>query len=129
VWKRQTIQDLKITYQKSEKTIRTILDKAHVRTSTVIVPQSVVCIFDATHLGEETLLAAREPNLKVNLGWEWIPSETKESYSLLRSSIESRGFHLTAVVLDGRTGIPRVFEGLAFLARLNLAKTVMILNI
>jgi hypothetical protein len=72
----------------------------------------VVCIFDATHLGEETLLAAREPNLKVNLGWEWIPSETKESYSLLRSSIESRGFHLTAVVLDGRTGIPRVFEGL-----------------
>ncbi|MEK7091913.1 MAG: hypothetical protein AAB900_02905 [Patescibacteria group bacterium] len=56
------------------------------------------------------MLAAREPNLKVNLGWEWIPSETKENYALLRNNIESRGFRLTAVVLDGRTGIPRVFS-------------------
>lgn len=48
--------------------------------------------------------------MKVNLGWEWIPSETKENYALLRTSIESRGFKLTAVVLDGRTGIPRVFS-------------------
>jgi len=28
----------------------------------------------------------------------------------LRTNIESRGFKLTAVVLDGRTGIPRVFS-------------------
>jgi len=80
-----------------------------VRKSISLPPQQVVCIFDATHLGEETLLNAREPNLKVNLGWEWIPSETKENYALLRTSIESRGFRLIAVVLDGRTGIPRVF--------------------
>lgn len=56
------------------------------------------------------MLAAREPNLKVNLGWEWIPSETKENYALLRNNIESRGFRLKAVVLDGRTGIPKVFS-------------------
>jgi len=81
-----------------------------VRKSASISPQAVVCIFDATHIGEDTLLTAREPNLKANLGWEWIPSETKENYALLRASIESRGFHLKAVVLDGRTGIPRVFS-------------------
>jgi len=79
------------------------------RKSVSLTPQPVVCIFDATHLGEETLLNAREPNLKVNLGWEWVPSETKENYALLRTSIESRGFKLVAVVLDGRTGIPKVF--------------------
>ena len=58
------------------------------------------------------LLTAREPNLKVNLGWAWIESETKEAYAALKANIESRGFKLMAVVLDGRTGIPRVFEGL-----------------
>ncbi|MDR3558672.1 MAG: hypothetical protein P4L61_04010 [Candidatus Pacebacteria bacterium] len=57
-------------------------------------------------------MTAREPNLKVNLGWAWIESETKEAYSALKANIESRGFKLTAVVLDGRTGIPRVFEGI-----------------
>lgn len=110
MWKRQTVSDLKTTYKKSEKTIRTIIDRANVRTSITLAPQSVVCIFDATHLGLDTLLAARAPALKANLGWAWIENETKEAYSLLRANLESRGFVLTAVVLDGRTGIPRVFS-------------------
>lgn len=55
------------------------------------------------------MLAARTPALKTNLGWAWIPFETKESYAGLRAHIESKGFTLQAVVLDGRTGIPRVF--------------------
>lgn len=110
VWKRQTVNDLRTAYHKSEKTIRTIIDKAEVRPSATFTPQPVVCIFDATHLGEDTLLAARAPALKANLGWAWIENETKEVYSLLRSNIESRGFVLTAVILDGRTGIPRVFS-------------------
>lgn len=58
------------------------------------------------------MLTAREPNLKANLGWAWIESEKKEAYAALKANLESRGFRLKAVVLDGRTGIPRVFEGL-----------------
>jgi hypothetical protein len=112
VWQRQTINDLRKRYGKGKNWIRKTIDSSQVKRSATIPHQAVVCIFDATHIGEETLLAAREPNLKANLGWAWIPSETKESYALLRSDIESRGFKLTAVVLDGRTGIPRVFEGL-----------------
>lgn len=77
-----------------------------------IEPQEVTCIFDVTHLGRDLLLTAREPNLKVNLGWAWIESETKENYAALKVSLEERGFRFKAVVLDGRTGIPRVFEGL-----------------
>ena len=112
VWKRQTVKDLTETYGKSEKTVRTILDRAETRPSIPIQPQCVVCIFDVTHLGEDLLLTAREPNLKANLGWAWILSETKEHYALLKLNLESRGFKLMAVVLDGRTGIPRVFEGI-----------------
>ena len=110
VWKRQTIHDLTERYGKGKDTIRKILDRALVRPSVTLPPQPVVCIFDATHLGEDTLLAARAPALKANLGWAWIENETKEAYSLLRANIEFRGFVLTAVVLDGRTGIPRVFS-------------------
>ena len=99
-------------YDKGKNWVRKTIDTSRVRKSTSITPQAVVCIFDATHLGEEVLLTAREPNLKVNLGWAWIESETKEAYAALKANIESRGFKLVAVILDGRTGIPRVFEGL-----------------
>ena len=77
-----------------------------------IPPQPVVGIFDATKLGDDLLLVARAPVLKVNLGWAWIESETKDNYAQLKINIESRGFKFIAVVLDGRTGIPRVFEGM-----------------
>jgi hypothetical protein len=72
--------------------------------------QTVVCVFDASHLGEETLLVARSPKLRVNLGWAWITSETKEAYAGLRRFVEDKGFTLSGAVLDGRTGIPRVFS-------------------
>lgn len=42
--------------------------------------------------------------------WAWIENETKEAYSLLRANLTMRGFVLSGVVLDGRTGIPRVFS-------------------
>lgn len=74
--------------------------------------QNVVCIFDATHIGEEILLVVRAPHIKTNLGWTWAPSEKKEVYADMRHNLEVRGYTITAVVLDGRTGIPRVFEGI-----------------
>jgi len=55
---------------------------------------------------------ARCPELKTNLGWSWIQSETVETYALLHREIESRGFRLKAVVLDGRQGVPSVFRGI-----------------
>lgn len=110
VWKRQTVADLKDKYKCGEKTIRRILDKAPLRKKQDIAPQEVVCVFDASRIGSEILLVARAPKIKVNLGSAWILSETKEAYAGLRANIESKGYKLKAVVLDGRTGIPRVFE-------------------
>lgn len=112
IWRRQTIEDLKETYGRGERTIRRILDRAEVSSAKKVEPQPVVAVFDATHIGERVLLTARAPTLKANLGWAWIERETKSEYAGLRVFVESKGFTLTGVVLDGRTGIPRVFEGL-----------------
>ena len=90
--------------------MRTWLDAAPVRQREAEEPQNAVFIFDATRLGEEILLVARAPKLKTNPGFAWIQSETKEAYAGLRAHIESKGFTLAGVVLDGRTGIPRVFS-------------------
>jgi hypothetical protein len=110
VWQRQTIADLKNKYACSGKTMRTFVDRASVRQKEILSPQEVVCVFDATHIGDEILLVARAPELGANLGWAWIESETKEAYAGLRRYVESKGFCLKAVVLDGRTGIPKVFS-------------------
>lgn len=112
VWKRQTISNLQERFGKGRNWVKKVLDKSDVRERLNISPQKIICIFDATHIGENLLLTAREPNLGVNLAWSWIESETKEAYSELKRNIESRGFVFLGVVLDGRTGIPRVFEGL-----------------
>jgi len=74
-------------------------------------PQPIVCIFDATKIGSDLLLAARVP-LKSNLAWSWIKSETKESYASMKAHLESKGFTFTCVVIDGRRGIPMVFNGI-----------------
>lgn len=112
VWRRQTITDLQERFGRGRNWIKKTLDNSKVRSSLDIEPQEIVCVFDATHIGENTLLTGREPNLKINLAWAWIESETKEAYESLKQNIEKRGFKLKGVVLDGRTGIPRVFEGI-----------------
>lgn len=99
-------------YGRGRNWVKKTLDNSKVRKSPEVLPQEIICIFDATHIGENILLAAREPNLKVNLAWSWIESENKEVYAGLKGNIESRGFRFRGVVLDGRTGIPRVFEGI-----------------
>ena len=99
-------------YDRGKDWVRKTIDAAETRDSPGLESQPVVCVFDATHIGDQTLLVARAPALKANLGWAWIAQETKEAYAGLRTFVEGKGFTLTAVVLDGRTGIPRVFEGL-----------------
>jgi len=97
------------TYGVGKNFIRQAIDTHQITDSKPNETVDVVLIFDATHLGEDTLLVARGPHLKKNVGWAWIQEETKEAYALLKQDIERRGYRIIAVVLDGRTGIPRVF--------------------
>ncbi len=112
VWKRQTIGNLMEAYGKGKNYIRKVLDESEVQKSNPTETKNVVLIFDATHFGLDTALVARNPHEKKNIGWAWIIEETKENYLALRQDIERRGYAIQAVVLDGRVGIPRVFEGI-----------------
>jgi len=76
-------------------------------------PRSVVLVADATYFGREYgVLVARDPNAHENLYVAELRHETKLEYILLRKEIEALGYVVEAVVLDGRRGIPRVFDGI-----------------
>lgn len=98
------------SYGKGKNYIRKVIDESKLQESKAPEVFDAVMIFDATHLGKDLLLVARAPHLKKNVGWAWIYEETKEAYSLLKQNIQGRGYRIIAVVLDGRTGIPRVFS-------------------
>jgi len=51
----------------------------------------------------------RSPKLKKNLYFKLIPYETILEYYLGRAAIEKQGFRLSAIVLDGRTGVRKIF--------------------
>jgi len=76
-------------------------------------PRPVVSVIDVTFFGREYgCLVARDPNKHENLHVHELRHETKLEYQLARSDLEKKGYTLLAVVLDGRRGIPRVFEGI-----------------
>lgn len=73
----------------------------------------MVVVIDATYFSRhDGLLVARDPNEKENLHAHEIVSETKEEYRRVRVVLEQLGYVLLAVILDGRTGIPKVFADL-----------------
>jgi len=97
---------------RSPRTVTKLLD-------TVVVPEKVhrprfvVVVIDATFFGREYgCLVARDPNEHENLHAHEMRHETKLEYELVRGDLERKGYTLVAVVLDGRRGIPRVFDGI-----------------
>lgn len=97
---------------RSPRTVTKLLDtievpeKAH-------CPRSLVAVIDATFFGREYgALVARDPNEHENLHVHEMRHETKLEYQLVRADLEKKGYTLLAVVLDGRRGIPRVFDGI-----------------
>jgi hypothetical protein len=78
-----------------------------------ISPQPIVVVADATFFSRsDGMLIFREPNLKRNLIWKEIHVETAGQYEQLKLEIESEGFTIKAVILDGRPGIRDVFRGI-----------------
>ena len=109
---KRTKGQLGIDSGKTSRTITKILDAATLPEK-VHHPRPVVLVIDATYFGREYgVLVAREPNSKENLYVAELRHETKLEYVLLRKNLESLGYTIQAVVLDGRRGIPRVFEGI-----------------
>ncbi len=112
---KQTALQLSKKYQRSRKWVLQQLNKVEVNETKIIniQPRPIVVVADATFFTRsEGLLIFREPNLKQNLIWQEIPSETIKQYALLKLKLETLGFTIKAVVLDGRKGVRAVFQGM-----------------
>jgi len=78
-----------------------------------ISPRSIVVVADATFFTRSYgALIFREPNLKKNLIWKEIHSETPGQYEHLKVELECLGFNIEAVVLDGKRGVRQVFPSI-----------------
>lgn len=74
-------------------------------------PQPVVAIADVTFFGRGYgVLVFRSQELRQNLYWTEVVSETVAVYRAGRQTLEELGFTLTAIVLDGRKGLKSVFS-------------------
>jgi hypothetical protein len=97
---------------RTPRTITKILDAAQLPKE-VHRPRSVALVVDATYFGREYgVLVARDPNMHENLYVAELRHETKIEYVQLRKALEKLGYVIEAVVLDGRRGIPKVFQGI-----------------
>ena len=112
VREKRTKAQLGIDAGRTQRTITKLLDAAALPEK-VHHPRPVVLVVDATYFGREYgVLAARDPNERENLYVAELRHETKLEYTLLRKAVEKLGYAIEAVVLDGRRGIPRVFDGI-----------------
>ncbi len=115
IFNRQTAKTLGEKYHRSRKWILQQLKEINGDDSNIIniSPRPIVVVADATFFSRaDGMLIFREPNLKQNLIWKEIHTETAGQYEQLKLEIESRGFAIRAVVLDGRPGIRDVFCGI-----------------
>lgn len=109
IWHRQTVKQLAIKYHKSERWIRGQLDKVPL-SEFRLHPQPIVGIADITFWGRGYgALVFRCQELKQNLYWTEVTTETARVYLEARRVLEQSGYIFQAMVLDGRKGIREVF--------------------
>lgn len=110
VWKRQTLEQLAEAEGKSVPWIRTRVHRAKPR-ERVIIPGPIVAAADMTFWGRGYgVCVFRDPNTKRNLWWQEADKETAALYVEGRRALEAQGFRVVAAVVDGKTGIPKVFK-------------------
>jgi len=72
-------------------------------------PRAISLVLDATFLGKREdkfgLLVAKDVDTKEIISYHFIESETLLEYQVLKSSIESKGFTIKAITIDGRRGL------------------------
>jgi len=109
VWHRQTLAQLARAYHRSIPWIQKQLDQAPL-TTIPDIPRPIVALADTTFFGRGYgILVIRDPQLKQNLHFHAVRSETPEEYRRARHDLESRGYVIEGAVIDGRRGIQAVF--------------------
>lgn len=78
-----------------------------------LTPQPTVFIADTTFFGRTWgVCVFRAPQLKRNPWWTDVTKELMTHYHYGRKILEERGWVFQAVVIDGRRGMIKVFEGI-----------------
>ena len=109
IWGKQTLKQLSITFKKCIPVIQKDLD-AYVLEKNEVSPRPLVLVGDATFFGRSYgVLVFRSPLLKKNVYRKEIKRENPEAYRLARIELESKGFAIKGVVLDGKRGVREVF--------------------
>ncbi|MDP3057432.1 MAG: hypothetical protein Q8N37_02855 [bacterium] len=110
ICKKQTLKDLSEKYHRSKKWINQQLNSVKISPNNLPNPQPVVIIADVTFFERSYgVVAIREPNLKKNIYWKEVSTETPDIYWKARTQIEQQGFTLKGVVIDGKRGVKEVF--------------------
>jgi len=113
VWRKQTVCDLSELHNKSEKWIRIQLDKVVVKSIVRVTPQPIVIGADATFFKKTYgILLFRSTELRKNLWWKQIRTESVYEYQIGKEHLEKHGFVITAVVIDGKKGVKQLFFGI-----------------
>jgi hypothetical protein len=82
-------------------------------TRKIVTPEPTVFIVDTTFFGRTWgVCVFRAPNLRRNIWWTDVEREVMATYHYGRKILEERGWTFEAVVVDGRRGMLRVFEGM-----------------
>lgn len=112
VWGKQNLKQLGTQTGHGAKWIRNRLDAVTPRRPE-ITPQPAVFITDITFFGRTWgVCVFRAPHLKKNPWWTDVTKEVMAHYHYGRKILEERGWTFQAVVIDGRRGMPKVFEGI-----------------
>lgn len=112
VWKKQKIEDIAKVYGRSFEWVRDRIDEAEVREK-VLTPEEVVIVVDTTFFGRAWgVVVVRAPNLKKNIYCKDVDTEIMAHYYYARKILESEGWVIKGVVVDGKRGMLKVFEGI-----------------
>lgn len=112
VWGRQNLEDLATKEGRSLEWVRQQLDQVVLKEKP-LTPQATVFVTDTTFFGKKWgVCVFRTPHLKKNVWWTDVESEVMATYHYGRKILEERGWEFEAVVVDGRRGMIKVFEGI-----------------
>lgn len=125
VWKRQTLTQLGAQADKSARWVRQQIDRTK-EPERILAPKKTVLAGDTTFWGRQYgVMVLRSPTLKKNLWWTETTHETPDVYAKGYTALRDAGWEITAVVLDGKRGIPKVFAGIPLqLCQFHQVKTV-----
>lgn len=110
VWGKQSCTQLAEKYKRSERWIRKHLDLMPSK-KTELSGKGIILVADVVFIRRTFgILVGRDYHGQKNIYWRPIQYETAGAYREARRFLESQGYVISGVVLDGKKGVHRVFQ-------------------